>query len=169
MRIYFAGPLFCESELSFNQNLTRQLEEAGFDVFLPQRDGVESSKPPYAQMSPDERRKIMFETDLAEITACDVFLFVLDGRIPDEGACVELGLAYMHRLATKRKRLIVGLQTDCRAAFIGSKINPMLRLSFDQIVGTREALLEALQTWSGSTTAPDGRPYPAADKRLTNV
>ena len=69
--------------------------------------GVESSKPPYARMSPDERRKTMFEMDLTEISACDVFLFVLDGRIPDEGACVELGLAYMHRLTTKRKRLII--------------------------------------------------------------
>ena len=144
MRIYFAGPLFCQSERAFNQNLAGQLEEAGFEVFLPQRDGVESSKPPYARMSPDERRKAMFETDLAEISKCDVFLFVLDGRIPDEGACVELGLAYMHRLATKRRRMIVGLQTDCRAAFIGSRLNPMLRLCFDQIVESCEALLQVL-------------------------
>ena len=162
MRIYFAGPLFCESELSFNQNLTGQLEEAGFDVFLPQRDGVESSKPPYAQMSPDERRKTMFEMDLAEISACDIFLFVLDGRIPDEGACVELGLAYMHRLTIKRKRLIIGLQTDCRAAFIGSRLNPMLRLSFDHIVESREALLQVLVNWrenggcTGHAATPDG-------------
>jgi len=161
MRIYFAGPLFCESERTFNQDLTRRLEEAGFDVFLPQRDGVESSKPPYAHMSPDERRKAMFEMDLAEISSCDVFLFVLDGRIPDEGACVELGLAYMHRLTTGIERLIIGLQTDCRAAFIGSRLNPMLRLSFDQIVETREELLLALVTWreNGGTeyaAAPDG-------------
>ena len=162
MRIYFAGPLFCESELSFNQNLTRQFEEAGFDVFLPQRDGVESSKPPYAQMSPDERRKTMFEMDLAEISACDIFLFVLDGRIPDEGACVELGLAYMHRLTIRRKRLIIGLQTDCRAAFISSRLNPMLRLSFDHIVESREALLQVLMTWrenggcTGHAASPGG-------------
>ena len=45
-------------------------------------------------MSPDERRETMFEMDIAEIATCDVFLFVLDGRIPDEGACVELGLAF---------------------------------------------------------------------------
>ena len=124
--------------------------------------GVESSKPPYARMSPDERRKTMFEMDLTEISACDVFLFVLDGRIPDEGACVELDLAYMHRLTTKRKRLIIGLQTDCRAAFIGSRLNPTLRLSFDQIVESREALLQVLVTWreNGGCTehaaTPDG-------------
>jgi nucleoside 2-deoxyribosyltransferase len=160
MKLYFAAPLFCESERTFNQNLTKQLEEAGFDVFLPQRDGVESSKPPYDRMSPDERRKAMFEMDLAEISACDVFLFVLDGRIPDEGACVELGLAYMHRLTTKRKRLIIGLQTDCRAAFIGSRLNPMLRLSFDQIIETREALLKVLVAYrensgTGQVAVPD--------------
>ena len=41
MKIYFAGPLFCESERMFNQDLTRQLEKAGFDVFL--RNGMASS------------------------------------------------------------------------------------------------------------------------------
>ena len=128
------------------------------------RNGMASSpvSPPMPKMSPDERRKTMFEMDLAEISACDVFLFVLDGRIPDEGACVELGLAYMHRLMKKRRRLIIGLQTDCRAAFIGSKLNPMLRLSFDRIVETPEALLKALMTWRENdgctehTAAPDG-------------
>lgn len=161
-KIYFAGPLFCESERAFNQNLAGQLEEAGFAVFLPQRDGVESSKPPYTLMSPDERRKAVFAMDRDEITACDIFLFVLDGRIPDEGACVELGLAYMHRLMAKRPRLIIGLQTDCRAAFIGSRLNPMLRLAFDTIVETREALLEALTAWRENVRIGEA---PAADAR----
>lgn len=40
MKIYFAAPLFCKSERDFNINLTKQLEELGYEVFLPQRDGA---------------------------------------------------------------------------------------------------------------------------------
>jgi len=144
--IYFAGPLFSEAEKSFNASLTADLEAAGHDVFLPQRDGAEAHKLPYSAMSPDERRRAVFELDREQIMACDVFLFVVDGRVPDEGACVELGLAYGHRLATQRGRLIIGLHTDCRAAFIGAKLNPMLLGAIDVIVDDRGSLLRALET-----------------------
>jgi len=39
--IYLAGPLFSEAERRFNLELTQRLEALGFDIFLPQRDGVE--------------------------------------------------------------------------------------------------------------------------------
>ena len=42
MRVYFAGPLFCEAERVFNLRLAEKLEAKGYQVFLPQRDGVES-------------------------------------------------------------------------------------------------------------------------------
>ena len=142
--IYFAAPLFSEAELTFNAALTADLEAAGHEVFLPQRDGIEAGKPPYSTMSPEARRRAIFELDHERIVACDVFLMVLDGRVPDEGACVELGLAHGHRLATACERLIVGLHTDCRAAFLGSKLNPMLVGALDVVVGDRDALLEAL-------------------------
>ena len=38
-KIYFAGPLFSESEREYNAKLTEILEEYGYEVFLPQRDG----------------------------------------------------------------------------------------------------------------------------------
>lgn len=94
MLIYLAGPLFSEAERRFNSQLTEKLETLGFRVFLPQRDGVEREKPPYDAMTPEERRHATFHLDKAKITEADVFLFVLDGRVPDEGACVELGIAY---------------------------------------------------------------------------
>ncbi len=50
MRVYFAGPLFCEAERVFNLRLAEKLEAKGYQVFLPQRDGVESEKPPYNKM-----------------------------------------------------------------------------------------------------------------------
>ncbi len=54
-------------------------------------------------------------------------------------------MAYTHRLTSGCQRFIVGLQTDERAAFLGSKLNPMLRLCFDQIVETRQELICALR------------------------
>ncbi|HEX3270626.1 MAG TPA: nucleoside 2-deoxyribosyltransferase [Ktedonobacterales bacterium] len=138
--LYFAGPLFNDAEKTFNDQLAMRLEELGYEVFLPQRDGVESSKPPYNTMNKDERRRVLFEMDRDKILACDVFLFVLDGRVPDEGACVELGIAYTDRLLNEKPRIIVGLQTDNRAAFLSSKLNPMLLMAIDFIAESRDQL-----------------------------
>ena len=41
--LYFAAPLFSESERIFNAALTREIERLGFTVFLPQRDGGSST------------------------------------------------------------------------------------------------------------------------------
>jgi len=83
--------------------------------------------------------------DRNQIFDSDIFLFILDGRIPDEGACVELGMAYTNRMRMNAPKFIIGLHTDIRAAFIGSKLNPMLRLCFDNIVGNETELLRILQ------------------------
>ncbi len=142
-----AGPLFSEAEKSFNESLTQRLEKGGFRVFLPQRDGVEREKPPYATMSPEERRRTMFELDEAKIMEADIFLFVLDGRVPDEGACVELGIAHTHRRLSNVEKLLVGLHTDTRAAFLGSKLNPMVRVTLDRIVEDGGSLMEVLDEY----------------------
>jgi len=76
--IYLAGPLFSEGERRFNLGLTQRLEALGFDVFLPQRDGVERDRAPYDAMTPKERRQAMFRLDRSSILDSDVFLFVLD-------------------------------------------------------------------------------------------
>ena len=44
MRLYFAGPLFCESERVFNARLAAEIEKLAYDVFLPQRDGLEADQ-----------------------------------------------------------------------------------------------------------------------------
>ena len=119
MPVYLAGPLFSEAERRFNLELTHRLEALGFDVFLPQRDGVERDRPPFDTMVPEERRHAMFHLDRTRILDADVFLFVLDGRVPDEGACVELGIAYCQKYLQNGEKLLVGLHTDTRAAFIG--------------------------------------------------
>ena len=144
MLVYFAGPLFCEAELAFNARLTEQIEALGYQVFLPQRDGVEKTKPPYDGMTPDERRAAIFELDRDQILASDVFLFVLDGRVPDEGACVELGIAYTQRFLGEQPKLLIGLQTDIRAAFIQAPLNAMLSVPLDVVVRDEDELLRML-------------------------
>jgi hypothetical protein len=142
--VYFAGPLFSEAERRFNLDLTHRLEAIGFDVFLPQRDGAERDRPPYDKMTPQERRHAMFHLDKTRILDSDVFLFVLDGRVPDEGACVELGIAHCQKYLQNGEKLLVGLHTDTRAAFIGGRLNPMVRVPLDYIVDDEETLLRLL-------------------------
>jgi nucleoside 2-deoxyribosyltransferase len=86
--VYAAGPLFPEAERRLNLGLAERLESLGFRVFLPQRDGVERDNPPQDSMTPEERRHAMFRLNRDTSLTCDVFLFVLDGRFRDEGACV---------------------------------------------------------------------------------
>jgi hypothetical protein len=142
--IYLAGPLFSAAERRFNLGLTQRLEAVGFEVFLPQRDGAERDRPPYDAMTPEERRHAMFRLDRSRILDSDVFLFVLDGRVPDEGACVELGIAHCQKYLQNGEKLLVGLHTDIRAAFIGGRLHPMVRVPLDYVVDDEETLLRVL-------------------------
>lgn len=151
MRLYFAAPLFSEAERRFNAMLAARIEASGITVFLPQRDGAERDRPPYDAMTRDERRLAMFDLDTAEIFACDIFLIVLDGRVPDEGAAFELGVAYAHKKLTQPAMRLVGLHTDARAAFIGAKLNPMLAVPLDALATDEQRLLEILAECEASS------------------
>ncbi|CAA9252169.1 MAG: Nucleoside 2-deoxyribosyltransferase [uncultured Chloroflexia bacterium] len=70
MRLYFAAPLFSQAERAFNI------------------------------MPAEQKRRVLFETDRNEVLKADIFLHVLDGWVPDEGASVELGIAYAHNYLT---------------------------------------------------------------------
>ena len=147
MLIYFAAPLFNEAERAFNMQLTEKLEDREFSVFLPQRDGVESSKPPWDEMTGDERRQAIFTMDRDKVLEADILLFVLDGRVPDEGACVELGIAYTQQILTQRDKLLIGLQTDRRGAFLGAKLNPMLSGPLETVTDNENDLIAALEAY----------------------
>ena len=95
-------------------------------------------------MTPEERRLATFHLDRTRILDAEVFLFVLDGRVPDEGACVELGIAYCQKYLQDGEKLLVGLHTDTRAAFIGGRLNPMVRVPLEYVVDDEEKLLRVL-------------------------
>ena len=153
MRVYFAGPLFCEAERVFNLRLAEKLEAKGYQVFLPQRDGVESEKPPYNEMANDELQKTIFELDRDEILQADIFLFVLDGRVPDEGACVELGIAYGQKHLLQQDKLLIGLHTDMRGAFPGGKLNAIINGALDCTMGDEEELIAEIEAFRSARKA----------------
>src|SRR5436309_13384124 len=68
---------------------------------------IASSADKYLGKSQQVRRRL-FELDVSEVKACDLFICVLDGRVPDEGTCVELGMAYI------LGKQCIGYQTDSR-------------------------------------------------------
>jgi nucleoside 2-deoxyribosyltransferase len=150
MLVYFAAPLFCEAERAFNQQLTEKLEVRGFTVFLPQRDGVEPSSAPYSDMTTDDLCDTIFALDRDRVLEADVLLFVLDGRVPDEGACVELGIAYAQRYLLGREKLLIGLLTDWRAAFPWMKLNAMIHGALDRLSDNQDDLVTAFEEYRAS-------------------
>ena len=141
-RIYFAAPLFCVGEKDWNAKVTAILEQAGHQVFLPQRDGILAAE--LENKTAEEKVNIVFARDYGELQKCDVLVFVLDGRVPDEGACVELGIAYA------AGKPCYGIRTDARALEDGMPINPLVAGCFRKIFDSPdpETLLTDLQAFA---------------------
>lgn len=140
-KIYFANSMFMQAEKEYNLKITHILEEFGYEVFLPQRDGIEGAK--LIGKSEKELVDLIFPLDEKEVKECDIFFINLDGRVPDEGSCIELGMAY-----TQGKRCY-GFKTDTRGLEENLDLNPMItgcliRL-FKNIDG--EALIKELKEY----------------------
>lgn len=137
--IYLAGPLFCDSEKEYNLKLKRELVKYGFEVVLPQEndllfDPSRMGDKGYAEESAEK----VFRADIALIDRCDILVFNLDGRVPDEGACVELGYAY-----AKGKK-VFALKTDMRVAEFGidnMMISGMLKGKIARSIGELAEML----------------------------
>ncbi|AGI47932.1 Nucleoside 2-deoxyribosyltransferase [Thermoplasmatales archaeon BRNA1] len=113
-RIYLAGPLFCTSELEYNLKLRLILKEEGFDLVLPQDNSGSIDVGKMSDQSfAKETALDIFSDDLALLGSCDALLLNIDGRVPDEGACVELGYAYAKGMPC------FGIKTDIRTAEYG--------------------------------------------------
>jgi len=117
--IYIAGPLFSEAERKFNQKVSKMLEDMGHTTFLPQRDGHELHAMLNNGMRWEEANMKIFQLDTEAIRNSDMVIFIMDGRVPDEGACVEIGYAYA------LGKECIGLKTDCRS-LMANYDNPMI-------------------------------------------
>ncbi len=118
-KVYIAGPLFSKSELDFNLKLNDFLEKIGFTTFLPQIDGHLLSELIKNGSGKEDALKLIFQKDLIEIRNSDIVVFIMDGRVPDEGACVEIGLAFAYG------KECFGLKTDSRT-LIDNMDNPLI-------------------------------------------
>ena len=132
-RVYFAGPLFNEAEREYNLKLVTILESYGYEVFLPQRDGFLA--PELEGKTAEEKTQMIFQKDRDEVLKADILFMVLDGRIPDEGACVELGIAY--------------IKGDARSVELDMDINPMITGCFTKLFYNldNEELLKSLEEY----------------------
>jgi nucleoside 2-deoxyribosyltransferase len=127
-RIYCSGPLFCAEEVGGMNAIAKVLEDAGFQTFLPHREGLEayimrfgnSSFPSTISAIRTRIDYAIFSLDVYElIERCGAVVCNLNGRVPDEGMIVEAALAYA------AGKPLVFFKDDARAPF-GGYDNSML-------------------------------------------
>ncbi|MDX2342489.1 MAG: nucleoside 2-deoxyribosyltransferase [Acidimicrobiia bacterium] len=108
-RVYYAASLFNEAEREFNLKVVSMIHDLGLSTWFPQEDvGLLSDFIEEDGMSLIEAREHIFRLNIAAVKEADVVVFVLDGRGPDEGACIEAGIAWgMHKR-------VIALKTDFR-------------------------------------------------------
>ena len=86
---------------------------------MPQEDGHLLSELIEKGFEKDDAIQMIFQKDVEKIKECDIIIFIMDGRVPDEGACVEIGLAYAYN------KECFGLKTDSRS-LMGDMDNPLI-------------------------------------------
>lgn len=129
-RVYCSGPLFTPEEIAGMTAISDVLEEAGYETFLPHRDGLEpyvlkaAADPRLAQRTLKRMNRVVakaiFALDIYQILeGCDRLIMNLNGRVPDEGAAVEAAVAF-----AAGKPLVL-YKNDHRAPFYGQD-NAML-------------------------------------------
>lgn len=147
-KIYCAGPLFNPTERGEMRLIASALEEAGYSVFLPQRDGLEFAElfPLFLKkgISVQEAQTILnmaiFSLDVFEIIDSAGLVLNMNGRVPDEGAMVEAGIAWAH------DKVVVIFRTDSRSLIEGN-CNPLvLGLSDFSWVDNYEGIAPAFET-----------------------
>lgn len=134
MRIYIAGPLFNEMERARNAEIAVLVESLGHNIYLPQRDGGMFSEKIARGEKIEDARKEIFKEDVEAIQISDAILCLLDGRVPDEGMCIELGIAY----ALSKK--CYGYRTDSRVSE-AEGMNIILEGVLEKVAASKEELV----------------------------
>lgn len=126
-KIYCAGPLFNPKEKQEMEEIASVLENNNFRVFLPHRDGFEFSNltETFKEIGiPDSDanyflQKAIFTLDVYQVLDSDGLILNINGRVPDEGAMVEAGIAW-----NAGKRVVI-YKNDSRTLLHGND-NPLL-------------------------------------------
>ncbi|MBO0460033.1 nucleoside 2-deoxyribosyltransferase [Enterococcus hulanensis] len=102
--IYFAAPLFSQSDLLYNQHLVKKIREidANLTIYLPQENAGINDKSAYADS------KMIALADTEEVLKSDLMVALLDGLTIDAGVASEIGVAYAKGIP------VIALYTDSR-------------------------------------------------------
>ncbi|MFL2757272.1 MAG: nucleoside 2-deoxyribosyltransferase [Paracoccaceae bacterium] len=97
-KIYIAGPLFNTHEKRYLEKIARELENNGFECFLPHRDqkGVSEEKLKQLNMSTATKEKI-FNNDIDALKTADLTVALLTGQDIDSGTAAEIGFSYANK------------------------------------------------------------------------
>lgn len=158
-RIYCSGPLFCAEEVGGMSAIAKVIEDAGFQTFVPHRDGLEAYIMRFGNSSflstiSLVRSRIdyaIFSLDVYElIERCDAVVCNLNGRVPDEGMIVEAALAF-----AAGKPLVL-FKDDARAPFGGYDNSMLTSLTRGKVVKKLKELPSVLASeMSGKRNATD--------------
>lgn len=145
MKIYFAGPLFSESERDWIRNAKEEIED------LAASEGKQIDVIwPYDLMSQSEIEQLGEKAKLKIFSRCkshlddtDILVALLDGAQVDEGTAWEIGYFFARKSPGQK---IIGIRTDFRQAgeSEGAIVNAMIEYSCDRIVRSRKRLLKTI-------------------------
>ncbi len=90
-------------------------------------------------MDPKKVSKDVFNKDIKAINECDYLLIILNGKLIDEGAAFELGIAY------NLGKICIGLQTDLRYLY-SNYMNPMISNSLSKIFTSIDDLVKWVES-----------------------
>ncbi|MEJ5362414.1 MAG: nucleoside 2-deoxyribosyltransferase [Spirochaetota bacterium] len=110
--IYFAGSLFTAAERQYNESLAQYIEQAGYAVYLPQKEcqGISSAND-------------IFHRCIKGLDNAWCVVAVVDGADVDSGTCFEMGYAYAKGIP------VIGVRTDFRESADDGHLNLMLSQS----------------------------------------
>lgn len=165
--VYLSGPMFSAADLWQQQEIADFLEAAGFETYLPQRDGIEvgnvmhmvnSSNGPQVPSLMLFIRQIVFAMDMYQLLdRCRSVVFNMDGRVPDDGSVSETAAAF-----ASGQPIVIYKTTPI--TMLGGMDNPMLSgLSMnwgvvDAVIHVPAAVIKAVDTVAkmGGTRATPG-------------
>jgi nucleoside 2-deoxyribosyltransferase len=178
-KVYCSGALFCPVEVAEMADIAKSLENVGYNTYLPQRDGGEAfvmnsidtpiAGSPFLRPFTNYLTKVMFALDIYEILKCDYFIINLNGRVPDDGAVSELGVAFASG------RPIIQFKSDLRSLFNG-RDHPMIAGAalymppvnqLEQIPGRLEKIVEYVNGFGINTY--EGENIPRSVQKIVDL
>ncbi len=118
MKVYFAAPLFNQLETKYNSKVAELLEEKGYKVILPQRDGFEFQdlsqtfkKYLKKELVENAVQDVIYLLDIGKfLFSSDIVVALLNEPI-DPGVIVEICYARI------MEKYVIGLRSDIRQPF----------------------------------------------------